>query len=156
MTSSSPGQAGAEAELPEGAGGASHAEDSADSGGAPAARDPEIEALRASQARLAGILDIADDAIITANQQQQITQVNPGAEKIFGYASHEVVGQPLDMLLPARLSAAHHRHVNTFARSPDTARRMGERQDIYGRRKDGSEFPAEASISRLDLAGETT
>jgi PAS domain S-box-containing protein len=112
--------------------------------------------LRSSQARLAGILDIADDAIISVDQQQRITLFNQGAEKIFGYAAQEVLDQPLDMLLPVRFRHIHQRHVVAFATSPDPARRMGERQDIYGLRKDGTEFPAEASISRLELAGETT
>jgi protein-histidine pros-kinase len=112
--------------------------------------------LRDSQARLAGILAIADDAIISVDQQQRVTLFNQGAEKIFGYLASEVLGQPLDMLLPARFRDIHQRHLAAFATSPNPARRMGERQDIYGLRKGGSEFPAEASISRLELAGETT
>ena len=114
------------------------------------------QSLQSSQAWLAGILDIADDAIISIDNQQRVTLFNQGAEKVFGYAAPEVLGQPLDMLLPPRFRHSHQHHVAMFARSPDTARRMGERQDIYGMRKDGTEFPAEASISRLDLAGEIT
>ena len=114
------------------------------------------EALHAWQARLAAILDIADDAIITVDRDQRITLFNQGAEKIFGYAAAEVLGQPLELLLPARFHAIHRRHIGVFAASPDPARRMAERQDIYGTRKDGTEFPAEASIARLDLAGETS
>ena len=60
----------------------------------------------------------------------------------------EVLGQPIDLLLPQRFAHIHHQHLIEFAGSADTARRMGERRDIYGRRKDGTEFPAEASISR--------
>jgi PAS domain S-box-containing protein len=113
------------------------------------------ELPQASQARLAGILDIADDAIISMDHQHRITLFNQGAEKIFGYSAQEVLGQPLDLLLPARFVAAHRHHVEAFGVAIPTARRMGERSDIYGRRKDGSEFPAEASISRLKLANET-
>jgi PAS domain S-box-containing protein len=114
------------------------------------------QSLRSSQVRLAGILDIADDAIISVDKQQRIMLFNQGAEKIFGYTAIEVLGKPLDLLLPPRFRSSHHHHLAVFATSAETARRMGERQDIYGWRKDGTEFPAEASISRLDLAGEIT
>jgi protein-histidine pros-kinase len=114
------------------------------------------QVLRSSQARLAGILEIADDAIISVDNQQRITLFNQGAEKIFGYTAQEVLGQPLDLLLPRRFELMHQKHVMEFAGSADTARRMGERRDIYGLRKDGTEFLAEASISKLDLGGEIT
>jgi PAS domain S-box-containing protein len=113
------------------------------------------EALRASQARFAGIVDIAGDAIISVGDNQRIQLFNQGAEKIFGYATEELVGQPLDILLPSRLVEVHRQHIHGFAHSPDPARRMGQRREIFGRRKDGTEFPAEASISKLQLGGET-
>ncbi|MBI4782458.1 MAG: PAS domain S-box protein [Oscillatoriophycideae cyanobacterium NC_groundwater_1537_Pr4_S-0.65um_50_18] len=111
-------------------------------------------ALTASQARFAGILDIANDAIISIDAQQNITLFNKGAEKVFGYSATEVMGQPLTLLLPKRSSNVHQRYVSEFAQSTEIARQMGERGEISGRRKDGSEFPAEASISRLELGDE--
>jgi PAS domain S-box-containing protein len=114
------------------------------------------EALRASEARLSGILGIAQDGIISVDESQRITLFNQGAERIFGYSSVEVIGQPLDRLLPRNVASTHREHIESFAKSPETARRMGERQEIFGRRKDGSEFPAEASISKLVQSGRTT
>jgi PAS domain S-box-containing protein len=107
--------------------------------------------LRASQARFAGILEIASDGIISVDANQRIILFNQGAEKMFGYRVSEVLGQPLDLLLPNRYTLAHHHHIKTFSQSQGKARRMGERQAIFGRRKDGTEFPAEASISKLIL-----
>lgn len=111
-------------------------------------------ALRVSQARFAGILEIADDAIISIDANQKITLFNQGAERIFGYAAQDVIGQPLDLLLPTRIAQAHQQHVNEFDRTAAKARRMAERREIFGRRCDGTEFPAEASISKLALGTE--
>ena len=120
-----------------------------------ASREQLSAALHASQSRLAGILDIADDAIISLDQNQSITLFNQGAEKIFGYSAAEILGQSLDLLLPSRFGEIHRQHIGEFANSPDVARGMGQHREIVGRRKDGREFAAEASISKLELEGET-
>ena len=112
------------------------------------------ELLKASEARLSGILSIAADAIISVDNQQRITLFNDWAEKIFGYSREEVLGRPLDVLIPERFRKAHNRNVTEFGESAISARRMAERQEIFARRKDGEEFPAEASISKLKLDGQ--
>lgn len=113
------------------------------------------EALQKSQARFAGILEIANDAIISVDRTQRITLFNQGAEKIFGYKIEEVLGQPLNLLLPEQFRNAHHQHIQQFAQSSGESRRMRERGEIFGRRQDGTDFPAEASISRLEIGDET-
>lgn len=107
-------------------------------------------ALRESQQKLAGILDNADEAIISIDDQQRIVMYNQGAEQIFGYAFDEVHQQPLDVLLPAIFRQVHRQHVQNFAVSQDISRPMVNRsRDVLGRRKTGEHFPAEASISKL-------
>lgn len=108
----------------------------------------------AAQAWLGGIVNIAEDAIISVNGAQQIVLFNRGAEKMFGYAADAMIGQRLDVLLPDQFRAVHHAHMARFAGAPEPARTMGERRDIRGRRKNGQEFPAEASISKLRLGDE--
>jgi PAS domain S-box-containing protein len=109
---------------------------------------------QASQAKFAAILEIAADAIITVDAERRILHFNKGAEEIFGYEASEVIGAPLELLLPERFRAAHPRHVEEFGASAEPARRMGHRREVAGLRKDGREFPAEASISKLDIPGE--
>ncbi len=105
--------------------------------------------MRRSEARLAGILAISAEAIISIDDRQRITMFNHGAETIFGYRADETIGQPLEILLPERFRQGHAAHVQQFARSTATARRMGERSEIRALHKDGQEFIAEASISKL-------
>lgn len=109
------------------------------------------EALLESQVRFAGILDIANEAIISVDESQKIMLFNTGAERLFGYSAREIIGQPLDVLVPKRFAEQHRQHVENFGQSPETARLMGERREIAGLRKDGHEFPAAASISKLDV-----
>ncbi len=110
-------------------------------------------ALRASEAKFAGILDIAADAVISVDEQQRILHYNSGAERIFGWTAGEIIGRELSILLPERFRAAHGAHLERFGASADSARVMGARREISGLRRDGREFPAEASISKLTLAG---
>ena len=111
------------------------------------------ELLR-SQSRIAALLAIAADAIISLDDRLRITLFNEGAEGMFGYKAAEVIGQPIDILIPGRFRSRHAQDVKGFANSSIPARRMAERAEIYALRKDGSEFPAEASIAKLDVSDE--
>ncbi|MFL5383486.1 MAG: sensor histidine kinase [Longimicrobiaceae bacterium] len=111
------------------------------------------EKLRDSEARFAGIINISSDAIVTVDEAQRIVFFNQGAEQIFGYAAGEVLGEPLETLIPEPHRPVHAAHVRTFGASPVVARRMGERGQISGRRKNGEVFPADASISKLEIGG---
>jgi PAS domain S-box-containing protein len=96
---------------------------------------------------------IAADAIICVDDRQRIIFFNLGAAAIFGYEPDEVLGKPLDVLLPKRVHATHRGYVDGFMHARETSRLMGERRDVFGLRKDGTEFPAEASIARVEIDG---
>ncbi|HVZ24277.1 MAG TPA: PAS domain S-box protein [Vicinamibacterales bacterium] len=112
-------------------------------------------ALRLSEAKFSGIISIADDAIISVDADQRITIFNEGAERIFGYARHDVIGSPIDRLIPERFRGVHRDHFARFAAGEESARRMALRQDVMGLRRNGEEFPAEASISKVVVGGTT-
>jgi len=117
--------------------------------------DQAVAERYTSESRLVNIVNTASDAIIMADNNQCIISFNQGAKQIFGYSAEEVLGQPLDILLPSHFVKAHRQHIRTFATTSKSTRRMGElSQAIFGRRKDGSEFPADVSISKLTLDGE--
>ncbi len=102
---------------------------------------------------LARIVEIAEDAIVSVDSDSKIRLFNQGAERIFGYSAGEVLGRPLSVLIPPRFRHRHAEDVENFAKSPTQSRAMAQRGDIFGLRADGSEFPAEASISKLDIEG---
>lgn len=98
---------------------------------------------------LAEIVGIAADAIICIDDAQKITFFNSGAEAIFGWTSSEIIGQRIEVLIPERYRARHEAQVHAFGRSEVKARRMGERREIVGLRKNGEVFPADAAISQV-------
>jgi len=108
-----------------------------------------VESLLAAETRSTNIVNNASDAIVTTDENQHIRGFNRGAELIFGYPADEAIGRPLDILLPPARVEAHRRHVRDFTAEPDSTRAMNKNRQVAGRRKDGSEFPAEASISKL-------
>jgi PAS domain S-box-containing protein len=111
------------------------------------------EALKRSEARFAGIISISSDAIVSVDEEQRIIFYNQGAEQTFGYTAEEALGQPLEMLIPEVHRPGHADKVRQFGRSGVRARRMGERGQISGLRKSGEVFPADASISHLEVGG---
>lgn len=109
-----------------------------------------------SHAALAAIVNIASDAIIALDDNFRIVRFNRGAEQIFQWTEADMLGQPLDRLLPMSSRAVHRGHVRTFAEGPTDARTMASRRPISGLRKNGETFPAEASIARVTMEGERT
>jgi len=111
-------------------------------------------ALRDEQARLAGLIDAAMDAIVTVDAAQTIVRVNPAAEAMFGWPAAQILGQPLARLIPARFGARHAEEVRAFGSTGASSRRMGALGAVWGVRADGQEFPVEASISQVEVGGE--
>lgn len=110
--------------------------------------------LHQTQQRFAGIIDSAIDAVIGIDNEQRIVLFNAGAETMFGYPASQVLGQPVESLMPERFRTAHVEHVRRFLESGTTVRRMGALQTLWGLRADGEEFPIEASISIVPLDGD--
>ena len=112
-----------------------------------------METLVSSESRFSNIINLAADAIVTVSEDQRILSFNRGAERVFGYSAEEVVGKPLDILIPQRFVNAHGQHMRGFVQEPHQARAMGNNRRIAGLRKDGTEFPAEANVSKLTEGG---
>jgi PAS domain S-box-containing protein len=109
--------------------------------------------IEASKAQLEAIVDSAMDAIITVDEAQNIVLFNRAAEQVFRVRREEMLGTPLDRLLPARFRGAHRGHIEIFGRTGVTSRRMGDVTTLWGVRADGEEFPIEASISQALESG---
>ncbi|HVO88479.1 MAG TPA: PAS domain-containing sensor histidine kinase, partial [Casimicrobiaceae bacterium] len=104
-------------------------------------------------ARMRGILESAMDAIITVDDQQRVVVFNTAAEKMFGWSREEAIGQPLGSFIPARFQKAHVGHVQKFGITNVSSRRMATARVVTGMRRDGHEFPIDASISQLRQQG---
>jgi sigma-B regulation protein RsbU (phosphoserine phosphatase) len=100
-----------------------------------------------------GILEYSSEAIVALDSNGRIILFNPAAERIFGYTEREILGRPLEILVPLPLRSLHEHHLRTFAASSEIGRQMGDRGEIVGRRQDGSTFPADASIFKSALPG---
>jgi diguanylate cyclase (GGDEF)-like protein/PAS domain S-box-containing protein len=112
--------------------------------------------LKESESRFGAISSLTTDAIIMTDTEQRIRFFNKGAELTFGYTAEEVKGKPLSILIPEKYTDRHHLHVKEFQAMAVQSRLMGERKmNIFGRHKNGTEFPAEVSISKWKNDGET-
>jgi PAS domain S-box-containing protein len=110
--------------------------------------------LQQVEAKLAGIIASAMDAIISVNTEHQILVFNEAAERIFGYSREEALQMSVHDLLPESFRAAHVHHIQSFAKTGVTTRSMGALRPLAARRKDGSEFPIEAAISQVEVDGQ--
>jgi len=104
------------------------------------------EALRRSEATGQALLEAASEGIVLINSSGRITLINTAAERMFGYTRNELLGQPLEILLPDRARGPHLEHRARYFAGP-RVRPMGIGLDLAGRRKDGTEFPIEISLS---------
>jgi len=100
------------------------------------------------------LFNIAVDGIIIFDHNQKILHFNRGAETIFGYTAAEVIGQSINTLLPFRFTQTHHQEMASFASGNQTPRLMGARREIVGQRRNGVEFPADASIATNTVNGQ--
>lgn len=102
------------------------------------------------------VLALVADSVICTDEDGRILVFNHAAEEAFGYKASDVIGQPVEMLLPHSDRADHVRQVHNFASGDDSTKRlMGHRREVRGQRKDGDEFPVEAMVSRQTVDGKT-
>lgn len=94
--------------------------------------------------------EAVSEGIIIVNKSQIIVATNAAANELFGYAKEELIGQHLDVLIPKKFHHNHHKHVDVFMEKSHK-RQMGHNRDLYGARKDGSQFPVEAGLNPFNV-----
>lgn len=112
----------------------------------------EDEARTATQEGFRELLEAAPDAMVIVDVAGSIMLVNAQLVRMFGYERGELVGEPIDMLVPERLRVEHEKHRTQYAEEP-RPRPMGAGLELHGRRKDGTEFPVEISLSPIRTQG---
>jgi PAS domain S-box-containing protein len=109
------------------------------------------ERLRESEDRFRRVVEASPSALVMIDQTGRIALVNGQADAVFGYARDELIGQPVEILVPDRVRASHPAHRAGFFAAP-SSRAMGSGRDLYACRKDGSEFPVEIGLSPIVTA----
>ncbi|MGB9245125.1 MAG: PAS domain S-box protein [Candidatus Acidiferrales bacterium] len=109
----------------------------------------DISHRKHEEQKFRDLLESAPDAIVIVNEQGRIVLTNAQTEKLFGYPRHELLDQPVEILVPHRFHGEHAGHRQSYSHSP-RPRAMGADLELYGRRKDGTEFPVEISLSPLE------
>lgn len=109
----------------------------------------DISARKRMERRFEKLLESAPDGVVIVNQSGKIELVNARAEDLFGYCRSELVGQPVEVLVPDQFRAIHSNHREGYTNSP-RARDMGLGLELFGRRKDGTQFPVEISLSPIE------
>ncbi|MEQ1439589.1 PAS domain S-box protein [Fontimonas sp. SYSU GA230001] len=108
----------------------------------------DITERKSAERKFRDLLDAAPDAMVIIGTDGRITLINAQAERLFGYARDEMIGQPIELLIPQRFQLRHRQHRADYASDP-RQRPMGSGLDLWARRKDGSEFPVEISLGPL-------
>ena len=109
----------------------------------------DITDRKRAETKFRDLLESAPDAIVIVNEQGRIVLTNAQTEKLFGYPRQELLDQPVEILVPHRFHGGHAGHRTAYAHSP-RPRAMGANLELFGRRKDGTEFPVEISLSPLE------
>ena len=113
------------------------------------ASDLSEEALRKSELRFRSLFEFSPDAIVVVDQAGRIAELNAQVEKVFGYQRAELVGQAVEVLIPQRFHDAHPKHRADYE-AHRHARPMGLGLELYGRRKNGSEFPVDIMLGPIE------